>query len=184
MNVISLKKEKQIIVSEDKILLWIQENLRNDILTPILVTITKLGNHGRIWIATATILFLWRDTRMTGFLSFMALIGSMLINNLLLKRFIARIRPYEVIPELNLLIEKEKDLSFPSGHTGSAFAMATVLFFCLPPSLGIAALSFAALMGLTRLYVGAHYPTDVLAGGAIGSVIGTLIFLLQGLPWF
>lgn len=170
--------------AEDKILLWIQENIRSDILTPILVAITKLGNHGLIWVVTATLLFLWAPTRIIGFLSFMSLLGSMIINNMIIKRFVARIRPYEVIPGLQLLIEKEKDLSFPSGHTGSAFAMATVLFCGLPQSCGIIALSFAFLMGLTRLYVGAHYPSDVLAGGAIGSVIGASIFLLQELPLF
>ena len=182
MNAVSLKREEKGTVLEVQILLWIQKNLRNNILSPILIAVTKLGNHGMVWIAAASLLFLCEKTRAAGFLSFMALIGSMIINNMIIKRLAARTRPYEVIPELKILIEKEKDLSFPSGHTGSAFAVATVLFCCLPQGYGIAALSFAFLMGLTRLYVGVHYPTDVLAGAVIGTLIGVLIFLSRGLP--
>lgn len=181
MNSISYKKYRRVL-SEGFVLLWIQDHIRNHILTPIFVTITRLGNHGFIWIIIASILFLRNQTRVVGLLSFSALIISLLINNLFIKRMVARIRPYDVIPELKLLIAKEKDLSFPSGHTGCAFAMATVLYFCFPQDYGIFFLLFAILMGLSRLYVGAHYPSDVLAGGIIGSFIGGMTYLFLEFP--
>ena len=173
MNSISYKRYSKLL-PEGFALLWIQAHIRNQIMTPILVNVTRLGNHGFIWIVIASILFLREPTRVTGLLSFSALIGSLLINNLFVKRMVARIRPYDVIPELKLLIDREKDLSFPSGHTSCAFAMATVLYLCLPQNYGIMFLFFAFLMGLSRLYVGAHYPSDVLAGGLIGSFIGIM----------
>lgn len=101
----------------------------------------------------------------------MALIGSLLVNNLVLKNAVARIRPYEVITNLHILIEKQKDLSFPSGHTGSSFAAAVILYKELPKKIGVPALVFALFIAISRLYVGVHYPSDVIAGAVTGTLI-------------
>ena len=69
-----------------------------------------------------------------------------------------------MIDGLKLLIEKQSDYSFPSGHTGSSFASAIVLWKELPRKYGVMALIVAVLIAYSRLYVGVHYPSDVLAG--------------------
>lgn len=71
--------------------------------------------------------------------------------------------------------------SFPSGHTSSAFASATAIF-AANKKWGIGAYAFAALMGFTRLYLGVHYFTDVLAGAVVGIIYGIIgILIVKGI---
>jgi len=83
-----------------------------------------------------------------------------------------------VIDGLNCLVGVQKDPSFPSGHTTSSFAVAWIIFKKLPKKFGIPALILAALIALSRLYVGVHYPTDVLAGVFIGILLGILAIII------
>lgn len=87
-----------------------------------------------------------------------------------LKAATDRPRPYVVDPTLRTPAGKEPDSSFPSGHTTVAFAGATVLAFDTP-ELAPYGYAFATLVGLSRIYEGVHYPTDVLAGAALGSLV-------------
>lgn len=160
---------------DGSILLWIQEYIRNDFLTPIMKFITHLGDHGMIWIAAAALCLLIGKTRKTGILMTFSLLGSLLINNLILKNLVARIRPYEAVEGLHRIIEAQGDLSFPSGHTGSSFAAAVVIYCMCPKRYGIPALLLAGLIALSRLYAGVHYPTDVIAGAVTGTLIALLI---------
>ena len=161
---------------DGNILLWIQENIRNDFLTPIMIFITSLGNAGIIWIAVALLCFCFKKTRKIGALVTFSLIGSLVINNIIIKNLVDRIRPYEVIEELNILIEKPAEFSFPSGHTASSFAAGVILFLACPKKYGIFALILAFLIGISRLYVGVHYPTDVLGGMITGTLIAVGIW--------
>ena len=162
------------VAMEADILLWIQNNIRNDVLTPIFKFITTLGNAGVIWIVLSVGLLIPKKTRRVGVLALVSLLFSALIDNVILKNVVARTRPYEVIEGLTSLVGVQKDYSFPSGHTGSAFAAAVVMFRELPKKLGIPILVFVCLMGLSRLYVGVHYPSDVLGGVLIGTGIALL----------
>ena len=103
-----------------------------------------------------------------------------MFNNLLLKNLVARTRPYEVIDGLQLLVSRAVDLSFPSGHAASSFAAAVVMAKLLPKRYGIAALILAGLIAFSRLYVGIHYPTDVLFGAVSGCLIGWLVAKFYG----
>lgn len=91
------------------------------------------------------------------------------INGWLLKPLFERARPTDVI----LRIPKEESFSFPSGHTVNAFfiAMFLGLFF---PRLRIPMFLLATLTGLSRIYCGVHFPTDVLAGAIVGMVLAYL----------
>lgn len=153
------------------ILLWIQEYLRNPVLTPVLKVITTLGNGGAIWILLTLLILMLPKTRKVGCMMAAALLGTLLINNILLKNLVARIRPYEVIEGLTYLVQRPSEFSFPSGHAGSSFAAACIMLRRLPKCYGIPAFVLAIVISLSRLYVGVHYPSDVLFGAISGILI-------------
>lgn len=163
----------EIILNIDKsILIWIQENLRSDVLTPILKAITTLGNAGLIWILVSVIMLIPKKTRKAGIISLMALMCSYLVNNVFLKNVVARMRPFDRFKEIIPLVARPTDYSFPSGHTACAFASSVTFIGNLPKRYGVAFMVFAVIMALSRLYVGVHYPTDVIVGLISGAVMG------------
>lgn len=160
---------------DGNILLWIQENLRADWLSPVLLAVTKLGNAGFIWIVISLLLLCFKRTRRAGAAGILSLLFSLLINNGILKNLVARTRPYEVVEGLKLLGERAVDFSFPSGHTGASLAASIAI--CTTLKSGRAKwllLALAVLIAFTRLYIGIHYPTDVLCGAITGVLCGIL----------
>ena len=161
---------------EAEILLWIQNNIRFSGFNPVMEAITHLGDFGLFWILMMVVLLLSQKTRKIGVAVGIALLGSFVFNNLLLKNLVARTRPYEVIDGLQLLVSRAVD----SGHAASSFAAAVVMAKLLPKRYGIAALILAGLIAFSRLYVGIHYPTDVLFGAVSGCLIGWLVAKFYG----
>lgn len=86
-----------------------------------------------------------------------------------------RLRPYLALPDTNTFRNPLKDHSFPSGHTTAIFA-STVPYMIAYPVLTAVLLPLACTVGFSRIYLGLHYPSDVLAGAVIGSGVaaGTL----------
>jgi len=90
-------------------------------------------------------------------------------------------RPYTKLPNALLLVHRSMDASFPSDHATMAGAVAAGLLL-VSWRLGIAAAAAALLMAFTRVYVGAHYPIDVLAGLAVGAIVATVVTLVAAGP--
>lgn len=155
---------------DGEILLWIQNNIRKDFLDSIVMFITSLGNAGWFWLALLVIFLIFPQYRKTGITGLLALLIGFLVTNLWLKNMVARTRPYELVEGLNLIGAQANDFSFPSGHSTCSMAAAVVLFARLPIKQGIWALALGMLICASRLYIGIHYPTDVLAGMLIGTV--------------
>lgn len=149
-------------------LLFLQEYVRNPILDKNMIFITSLGNGGMIWIVATVLLLIPKKTRKAGIVSAAALLGSLLFNNMLIKNIVQRQRPYVTLETLKIIIPRPSDFSFPSGHSAASFAAAASFYRLLPKKFGILAIVLAALIAFSRLYVGVHYPTDVLAGALMG----------------
>ena len=159
---------------DGEILLLIQRYLRMDMLTPFMKSVTFLGNGGWFWILCAVVLLAVPKTRKTGYAAVLSLIFGVIVTNLLLKNIVARPRPFAEIEALIPLIAKPTDFSFPSGHTTASFAVALVMLRMLPKKFGIPAVVLAALVAFSRLYLGVHYPTDVLTGFVI-ALVGSML---------
>lgn len=157
---------------DGNILLLIQEHIRQPWMDGFWKGITHLGDAGLFWIILAVALLLWKRTRLAGLSASVALAVGAVITNLALKNMVARVRPYEVVGGLARIIEQQHDFSFPSGHTCASFAAAFALYKTLPKRWGVPCLVLAALISLSRLYVGVHYPSDVLGGALIGILAG------------
>lgn len=153
------------------ILLWIQENLRCDFLSAILIPYTHGGDVGILWLGLFVILMIFRNNRKAALLALTAFGLSFLLCDCSLKLIINRTRPFDAIPNLMALVERPSGSSCPSGHTSTAFGFTLGFFFNSKNNkVRIPLLVAAVVMAFSRLYVGVHYPTDVLAGMAVGTV--------------
>lgn len=103
----------------------------------------------------------------------------------LVKAISVRDRPFRTLEEARVIGWRERGDSFPSGHTTQAFFLTALLIhhFQFGVAAAAALYAVAALVGLTRIYVGAHYPRDVIAGVVLGSVWGVLVTLVDS-HWF
>ena len=153
---------------EADVLLWIQDNLRNAVLDPICKLFGYIGAHGELAIAVALLLIIIPKTRRTGCVCGCSLASSYILGSLILKKIIDRPRPYTQIDGLTSLMGEMTNSSFPSGHAGATFGCLFVVFLMMPKKFGIPALCVNIFMCYSRMHVGVHYPTDVLAGAAIG----------------
>lgn len=161
-----------------EILFFIKDHIRNSFLDVIVPFYTNLGNDGIIWIVFGIVLLIPKKTRKCGIMVLGALLVMLVVNNIILKNLIARPRPCATYPELVELVKIPTSYSFPSGHTVSAMAVAfTVL--SQHKKLGIVTLVMAFLMGLSRLYVGVHFPTDVYGGIIVGAAIALAVYCAE-----
>lgn len=162
---------------EQRTLLWLQERLRRSWLTVAMKIATFLGNGGILWLTACACLLLRQQTRRAALTALLSLVFSALVCNAFLKNLVERARPFNKIPGLQFLIRKPHDFSFPSGHTSSSFAAATVFLALLPMWAGVTALLIAMTIAFSRMYLGVHYPSDVFCGMLLGVLFGIAALL-------
>lgn len=108
------------------------------------------------------------------FFSTLSLVVSRGIIETIINKFFFQDRPFVVFQTIPL-IEHATTASFPSGHAVVFFTIATLIFLLVSRKWGIWFFAFATLMGLARIYVGVHYPLDILVGALIGFVTPFLL---------
>lgn len=168
---------------DGNILLFIQEYVRHSWMDSFWKAVTFLGNSGWFWIAVSLLLIVPKKTRKIGITALAALILGALMTNVALKNLVQRVRPFDAVQGLIPLVKRPLDSSFPSGHACASFAAALVYYRMLPKIWGIGALVLAALIAFSRLYVGVHYPSDVLAGLIVGVLAAWAAMRLTEYIW-
>ena len=183
---------------DGNLLIWLQQNLQAEWLTPVMKVITLFGEAGVFWIAACLLLILCRKTRRLGIICALSLAFSFICCNALIKPLVDRARPWELFEGVMVLLPDPGDSSFPSGHTTNSIAPAWAMFLASRPAgdvpcLGwngsgadpgiihrtaVCAVILSVLIGLSRLYLGMHYPTDVLCGFLLGMICATAVFKL------
>ena len=146
----------------------VADNFRSPFMTGFMKAVTLLGEHGIFLIICALVCIIIPKTRKLGITMGIALLLGFLFGNLLIKNVVARPRPYTLARFSDLLLVSElSDWSFPSGHTLAAFECAVAVFI-YHKKIGVAAIIAAVLIAFSRIYLVAHYPSDVIVGALMG----------------
>ena len=158
-------------------------------MTPFMEFISILGKGGIFLIFLSLVLLFIRPTRRFGTAMAIGLAIGAIAVNVWLKVVIARPRPYADVngfyyPLWVLLgSHVESDFSFPSGHTNAAFATMIPVFVLGRKNWSWLALFFGILMGISRIYLVVHYPSDVLGGMITGTIAGLIgVVIACGIP--
>jgi membrane-associated phospholipid phosphatase len=152
---------------------WIVEH-RVDVLDPVFQVLTYAGSFGLVWLALAFAVsgFSLRRPWLPARVAVTILIAEM--SSGLLKLWFDRDRPAVTTPDPAPIIDLPPTASFPSGHATVAFACATALTLAVP-RLAVAFYALAALIAFSRVYVGVHYPGDILAGALLGLAVALVV---------
>lgn len=163
----------------------INDRIKNDFLDKFMYRVTDLG--GAIFssiFSLVLVLFGNRSIRLIGLEAMTVLFLSQIVVQSL-KLMLSRERPYNIIKQLHTFGIDLRDYSFPSGHTTASFSIATVLALNIP-NIFILTYLLATIIGVSRIYLGVHYPTDVAAGIilGVGSSILVHLYLLDYIEEF
>lgn len=163
--------------ADGELLVRIQHALVCDALTPVMKFITLFGEAGIFWIVVCLALIAFKKTRKVGILASITLVLCFICCNLWLKPTIDRTRPWVLFDQVVRMIPDPGDPSFPSGHSANSMAPAmAILLNGAKKRYGVAAVTLALLVGLSRLYLGVHFPSDVGAGLLLGIISAVIVY--------
>jgi undecaprenyl-diphosphatase len=146
------------------------------ILDELMLLATALGRGGFVWLCTAIIACVFPRYRMAAWRVALAIGLSFLLVDGVIKPIIDRDRPFEVLPDARLIDQRPVSGSFPSGHAASAVAGAVAVGRLFPLA-RVVWWGLTAAIAISRIYVGAHWPSDVVAGAIVG---GTAAWFVLG----
>ena len=168
---------------DTNIINWIHANLHgSNIINQIVKWITYLGDMGIIWLTLAFILILFKKTRRAGVMLVIGVGATLIFNSLIFKNIFNRPRPFVDNEGLvsfikSLGMELPDDSSFPSGHSFVSFCSAIILTLQLRKKWPFIYILSSAI-ALSRVFLCVHYPTDVLAGAVIGTIVGVALYFV------
>lgn len=141
---------------------------------------SAIGQAGLVWLVAAAVVAV-RQRRRSAFTVVLlaVLLGSITANDIV-KPAVHRTRPFDAMPG-TVIGSRPDDASFPSGHSSTAFAAALTLSRAAPAGAAVW-WGLAALIAFSRVYLGVHYPLDVLGGAALGAACGGLAIWLTRFP--
>lgn len=161
--------------------------------TPFFEFISLLGKGGIFLIILSLLLTFYKPTRRFGTAMCIGIALGALVTNCCLKIVIARARPYadesSIYYQFWQLVgmNTESDKSFPSGHTTAAFGACFPVFLIGKKQTSWTALLFGILMGIARIYLCVHFPSDVVAGMLVGMLAGSCAVIIAAklpLKWY
>ena len=151
---------------------------RTPFLDWIMLCLTQLGNF-IFAMVVASVLFI----KGNHLLAYEIILGTLTLGLVIgiIKVLIHRIRPYIRLKNIRIVGSRASGRSFPSGHTGQSFFMASLLvhFYHVNIYVWLVLYAIALLVGVTRIYVGMHYPRDVLAGAILGTAWGLVGIIIN-----
>ena len=156
------------------------------VMTPLMKVITLLGEKGLIFFLLALVFICFARTRDLGVCIFGAVCCGALITNIILKDSIARPRPFETVEQFHqwwvfVGAPVEDGFSFPSGHVTACAAGMTAISLMKGKKWIAPSVIIVILMGISRNYLMAHYPSDVLAAMVIGVFSGFVAWVITRL---
>jgi len=140
----------------------------------LMLLASAVGRGGFVWIATAIIAAVFPRLRMAAWRVILSVALTFLLVDGVIKPIVHRERPFQVLPGARLIDTRPLTGSFPSGHAASAAAGALSVGRLLPAA-RIVWWPLAIAIAVSRIYVGAHWPSDVLAGALIGLAMGWFV---------
>lgn len=189
---------------EGDLLIGIQRALNADWLTPIMKVITLFGENGIFVILLCLAMILYRKTRRLGLICAVSLLFTFITCNLIIKPAVDRIRPWVTFQLVDAMLPPPGDASFPSGHSANTMGPVWAMFLATMPvktgagrsyeevkclgwngeglsprimhRLSIALVVLSVLVGVSRLYLGMHYPSDVICGLLLGMIVATIVY--------
>jgi undecaprenyl-diphosphatase len=159
---------------------WLRTH-HSPLLDAVMAGLSDIARGNAIWIALALLIGFLHRSRWPAVTQVLLAIGlTFLITDYVAKPFFDRARPFESYAESRVYGYKPTTRSFPSGHAAGAIAGAYALGRLAPDARAIFWL-LAALIAFSRVYLGVHYPADVIAGALLG--LGIAKFVVGGTRW-
>lgn len=161
---------------------FINGSLRNSVFDFLMPFVTDL-NKQRILLVFVAVILLWmlirgkRNVKIAALLLIITISVSDQLNSSVIKYWLERPRPCHALQNVHLLVSCGSGFSFPSSHAVNNFAAALILAFFFPRAKWWF-FGFAAIVAFSRVYVGVHYPSDVIGGAVIGLFCAANVLLV------
>jgi len=161
------------------LLYFFNKTLSNPAFDKFFVLITDVKSWLLVYIIFWSLMFFKGDkkNKVAAVMILLLIVFSDQISSQIIKNLFARIRPCHIYQDLNLLLSCKNSFSFPSSHAVNNFAAATYLSFFFKKYKKIFFIT-AVLIAISRVYLGLHYPSDIIAGALIGALLGYLFYIL------
>jgi undecaprenyl-diphosphatase len=167
---------------------FFNSTIANPVFDMLMPFLTDLNKQRLVLVLVGTLL-LWmiirgkRSVRLAAFCLLVTILLSDQVSSSVIKYWLLRDRPCHALQDVRLLVSCGSGFSFPSSHAVNNFAGALILAFYFP-RVKWWFFGFAAVIAFSRVYVGVHYPLDVVGGSVIGLMCGGCVLLaFQGLEY-